>query len=269
METELFRGRLRDLARRAGQNNYLTHTEFLSASELADFYEILRKLSASLSADLRHGTLDGVPFVIYGGHAEAERNVICFLPDWQSPEDFSAAAENGDVLKMLRVLPANRRFAEELSHRDFLGALMNLGIERDRIGDILVSEEETCIFVLSELSELVARELSRVKHTSVQCTVCAPVDCRIRPRYEALSGSVASNRLDAVMSMAYHLSRGTAQELIERELAAINGRTCSNAGKLLQPGDRISVRGHGKFIYDGEEKRTKKGRIYVKIRKLS
>ncbi len=273
---------IRDLAERTRQNAYLTHTEFLSASELSDFYTELRRLPGGFleerpmetddsvhSLQIKSGTLDGVPFLVYGGHTEAERNVLCFLPDWLSPADFlTGETANGEVLKMLRVQPVNRRFAEELSHRDFLGALMNLGIERDRIGDILVSEEETCIFVLSSLSGLIAEELTRVKHTSVHCSLLPPGECDFAPRFQELGGSVASCRLDALLAMVFSLSRGTAQTLIERESAAVNGRACLSAGHVLQPGDRVSLRGYGKFIFDGDEKRTKKGRLFVHCRKF-
>ncbi len=277
MMTQDFLGHIRDLAGKTRQNAYLTHTEFLSASELSDFYTELRRLPGGLSAnrpadspmDIRSGTLDGVPFLVYGGHSEAERNVLCFLPDWLSPEDFlTGEAANGEVLKMLRVEPVNRRFAEDLSHRDFLGALMNLGIERNRIGDILVSDEESCIFVLASLSGIIAEELTRVKHTSVRCTLLPPGECGIAPRFQELGGSVASCRLDALLAMVFSLSRGTAQTLIERELAAVNGGSCLSAGHVLQPGDRVSLRGYGKFIFDGEEKRTKKGRLYVHCRRF-
>ncbi len=273
---------IRDLAERTRQNAYLTHTEFLSASELSVFYTELRRLpggflaerpmetdDSASSLNIKNGTLDGVPFLVYGGHSEAERNVLCFLPDWLRPADFLAGEEaGGEVLKMLRVQPVNRRFAEELSHRDFLGALMNLGIERNRIGDILVSETETCIFVLSSLSGIIAEELTRVKHTSVHCSLLPPGECDIKPRFQELGGSVASCRLDALLAMVFSLSRGTAQTLIERELAAVNGSACLSAGHVLQPGDRISLRGYGKFIFDGEEKRTKKGRLFVHCRRF-
>ena len=113
MMAQDFLGHIRDLAGKTRQNAYLTHTEFLSAAELSDFYTELRRLPGGLSEDKKSGTLDGVPFLVYGGHTEAERNVLCFLPDWLSPEDFlTGEAAGGEVLKLLRVQPVNRRFAE-------------------------------------------------------------------------------------------------------------------------------------------------------------
>ena len=262
-ENNLLAGRIRDLSIKTYQNDYLTHTDFLSASDLALFYEILRK--QGISGNTR--TVNGVPFVVYGGRQDADRNVVCFLPSYQSEADFLRfEPETGSVIQLVHVLPRNRKFADVLTHRDYLGALMNLGIVRDKIGDILVGEEEAYIFVLNEIAELVSKELLQVKHTTVQCEIVNPVACTLEPKFEEVTGSVASERLDAVLAMVYHLSRTKAQELISAEQVFVGGQTMLSAGYLLKPGDRVSVRGHGKFIYTGAGPLTRKGRVFAKVR---
>ena len=166
----------------------------------------------------------------------------------------------------MEVRPVNRKFADELTHRDYLGALMNLGLERDRIGDILTDSENAYLFVMKENAELICSELIRIRHTSVVCHPVPASSCTIRPEFEEREGSVSSERLDAILAMVYHLSRGKAQELVEQELVFVDGRTAFSGGYDLKPGSRVSVRGHGKFQYLGAGAQTRKGRFYAKVK---
>ena len=163
-QNALLEGRIRDLYEKAYNSNYLTHTCFLAASELAQFHAILRKQGISSKVH----AVNGVPYLIFGGRADADRNVVVFLPDYMTEESFLAEEPaQGDVIRCLHVTPLNRKFTDALTHRDYLGALMNMGIERDQIGDILCGDAEAFIFVLSDMADIIARELTRVKHTSV------------------------------------------------------------------------------------------------------
>ena len=171
-----------------------------------------------------------------------------------------------EVVSCMEVRPVNRKFADELTHRDYLGALMNLGLERDRIGDILTDSENAYLFVMKENAELICSELIRIRHTSVVCHPVPASSCTIRPEFEEREGSVSSERLDAILAMVYHLSRGKAQELVEQELVFVDGRTAFSGGYDLKPGSRVSVRGHGKFQYLGAGAQTKKGRFYAKVK---
>ena len=145
---------------------------------------------------------------------------------------------------------------------------MNLGIERDQIGDILTGDKEAYIFATTEIAEMICKELVRIKHTSVKCEKVSSADCDIRPAFEEVSGSVASERIDAIIAFVYHLSRSEAQKLIESEMVFIDGRTAYSGGYDLKVGNRVSVRGHGKFIYDGPSGTTRKGRLFVSARKF-
>ncbi len=256
-------GRIRDLATRAYQNNYVTNTEFLSLSELNQFYQILASEGVSANTHRYHGA----GYVIYGGFEDAERAMVCFLPEYMDEESF-IMAENAEpqVLFCVHITPVNARFADDLTHRDYLGALMNMGIERDQIGDILVGDNEAYVFATPQVAELMEKELIRIRHTSVKCRKASAAECSIRPTFQEVSGSVASERIDAILAFVYHLSRSEAQKLIEAESVFIDGRTAYSGGYDLKPGSRVSVRGHGKFIYDGQSGTTRKGRLFVKVR---
>ncbi|SFG71870.1 YlmH/Sll1252 family protein [Oribacterium sp. WCC10] len=255
-------GHIRDLSERAFNNDYLTHTGFLSLSELAFFYSLVQ--SSGISPHMH--IFNGCPFFVYGGHEDSERSVICFLPSYMTREDFHKnEISHGDIVNCIHITPLNKKFADELTHRDYLGALMNLGLERDLIGDILVDEQSAFVFVLSEASHIISEELSRVKHTSVQCNIISPSECTVKTVFSAISGSVASERLDAILSMVFHLSRGKSLDIVKSENVFVDGRILTDPGYTLKPGERVSVRGYGKFIYEGTGNSTKKGRFYANV----
>ncbi|OON88258.1 hypothetical protein BXO88_00175 [Oribacterium sp. C9] len=262
----LLEGRINDLSERAYNNDYLTHTHFLSAGDLAYFHSMMRNKGGSRQSNI----YNGCRYLIYGGHSESDRNVLCFLPSYISEADFISSEEkNGDIITCLHIEPLNHKFADKLSHRDFLGALMNMGIERDQIGDILVEESDAFVFVLSDIAEVIASELSRVRHTSVRCDIVSASECYIEPRFTDISGSVASERVDAIIAMVFHISRGKTQDIIKAENVYVNGRTVIDPGYNLKPDERVSVRGYGKFIFDGMGNVTKKGRSYAHVRLFS
>lgn len=235
-QNALLEGRIRDLSEKAYNSNYLTHSCFLAASELAQFHAILRKQGISSKVH----AVNGAPYLIFGGRADADRNVVVFLPDYMTEESFLAEEPaQGDVIRCLHVTPLNRKFTDALTHRDYLGALMNMGIERDQIGDILCGDAEAFIFVLSDMADIIAREFTRVKHTSVSCEVVPPSACTLEPAWE---------------------------ELITAENVFIDGRTVIDTSYTLKPDERISVRGHGKFIFTGTGNTTKKGRVYAHVK---
>jgi len=256
-------GRLKDLANRAYQNGFATNTVFLSLSEQAHVYQIF----ASEGVPKNVNEYCGAKFLFYGGFDEAERAMIVFLPDYLDEETFLLSEkEEQSTISCIHILPVNNKFADELTHRDYLGALMNMGIERDQIGDILAGEKEAYVFATPEIATMIEKELIRIKHTSVKCMKVKASECDIRPEFQEVSGSVASERIDAIIAFVYHLSRSEAQKLIESESVFIDGRTAFSGGYDLKPGSRVSVRGHGKFIYDGQSGTTRKGRLFVKVR---
>ena len=268
MDNTILTKRVKELSQKAYQGNFVTHTQFLAASEQAEFLEAAGKKAVDPQDETRSsGIYQGVPWILYGGWEEAERRVLCFLPDYLDRESFLLQEEaEPEVISCMEVRPVNRKFADELTHRDYLGALMNLGLERDRIGDILTDSGNAYVFVMKENAELICSELIRIRHTSVVCHPVPASSCTIRPEFEEREGSVSSERLDAILAMVYHLSRGKAQELVEQELVFVDGRTAFSGGYDLKPGSRVSVRGHGKFQYLGAGAQTRKGRFYAKVK---
>lgn len=176
--------------------------------------------------------------------------------------------EEKEYTACVKAEPLNVRFADEdLSHRDFLGALINLGIERDCIGDILVGENVTYIYATAAMGPFIAENLAKVKHTDVKCELVDPEECTLVPQFDEVRVNVASERVDAIVAGVYNLSRTVAARLITSEYISINGTVVKSGGKTVPVGAAVSVRNHGKFYYDGIDGTTKKSRLYIRIRK--
>ena len=264
-DSDYMEGRIRDLARSAYLNDYITHTDFLSASEQAAFHTALRKLGVPPLVD----RLEGAQYLLCGGFDEAERQTVVFLPSWLDAETYKAQEEEEpQVVTCLKISPAAAKFADALSHRDYLGALMNLGITRGQVGDILIDREDSSayVFVFRDMADFICSELSRVRHTTVIPREVPPSSCTVRSEFEIREGSVASPRLDAVLSFVCRLARGKAQELIEREAVTVDGQTALSGAHELKEGSRVSVRGFGKFVFVGSHGTTKKGRSYIEVK---
>ena len=244
-----------DLSRAAYQRDRITFSDFLDLNE----QNILHKLPK----DRLYTRV-----VSFGGFPLAERQMAAFIPDalslrWGKEE--LDPAEAGYPFSVLQISPINPRFAEELSHRDFLGALLNLGIERSRIGDIICRGAEASVFVHNDMKELVAGELTRVRHTSVKVTETVLTDFHYTPEYDEIRGTVASVRLDSLLALAFSSSRSKLSGLIEGGKVFVNGRLVTSNGYEPKEGDIVSVRGMGKFRFAGEGTRTRKNRLSVTV----
>ena len=245
-EEQLLKKRLTELAGLCWQRDIQTHSGFLTLREQTVFHSIERELAP-------------VRVLLAGGYPQAERKMVCFLASY---EEESAPLP----IRVLSVVPAAPRFAQPLTHRDYLGAVMNLGIERSCVGDILAEENGCFIFCLEAMEEFLCRELTMVGRTPVVCTPAERPE-QIAPRRQPVGGSVASVRLDNVIAMVFNLPRSRVAPYIEGERAFIDGRLETSASARLSGGEVVSVRGLGKFQYLGEQKETKKGRLYVRAEK--
>lgn len=264
-EIDILRGRIHDLSQRASKDSYLTHTEFLSLSEQALFYKILKEEHVSL-LEKKYA---GVSYFLFGGHEDDDRKIIFFLPYYQKEEEIKNQIMDGEIISVIHIYPKNIKFADVLTHRDYLGALMHLGINRNQFGDILTDGTNGYIFIMSSFASLIKEELIKVKHTSVNVEVIKPKDCPFKMRFSLENINVASLRLDCIIAEVFHLSRRDSQILIASESVFINGMTCMDNSHNLNENDRVSIKGKGKFIYIGQQGLTRKGRLFIKIKRYS
>ncbi len=204
--------------------------------------------------------------LIYGGHEQAERCIALFFPEFMNAEEIlQSELETDELIVCLEIEPKSGRFAKTLGHRDFLGALIGLGIERDQVGDILLEGNKAYAFVLSKMGDYIIESLSSVGSENVRVSRIPCRDCPASVHFEERIFTVSSLRLDLIVAGAFHLSRETAQKAIAGELVKIDSTEHPENATSLKGGERISLRGKGKIIFVGSQGESKKGKIVVKV----
>lgn len=184
--------------------------------------------------------------------------MVAFLPDALCYEYFYP-------ISVLKIRPLQKKFSETLSHRDYLGAILNLGLERSKIGDIVVQDDFAILFVHQSLESFVQDELKRIRHTSVITEVENFQDFSYSPKIEEKKGTVSSLRLDSLLALAFSSSRTKLVAYIENGKVFVNGKLITSNGYQIKDSDIISVRGLGRFQYKGMVSQTKKRRYFVTI----
>lgn len=243
-EIELLTARIRDLAAGAQQTDTPRFTGFLSAEE--------RQAVEGLASRLTKNHL------FFGGYSGAGRTVLgCFPPSMSPGEDvFPVAA---------LTLTWPGRF--ELTHRDFLGALMSLGLRRDVIGDIAPEAGRCVLFLLSPVAEHVKNQLCTVGRVGVR--IVPGIDGGPPPQqeYEELRFTIAAPRLDAVVAALTKSSRETAAQLVRGGQVRLGGVEIDKISAQVRDGDTLSLHHYGKYLVDSVSETTRKGRIVLKVRK--
>lgn len=248
MEKEdlLLQKRFAELANRSYTQNMFTFTEFLSLPELDLFYQNEPQLKFA-----------GV--TVFGGTEGCDRKVIRFgnVEELGYDEPFPIVC--------IVIEPLIEKFGENLNHRDYLGALMNLGIERENLGDIFIKGKTGYVFCLERIAEYIMENLSQVRHTNVKLHVSEREEEFVQKEVEEMVVLSASERIDGVISKVYNLSRSQSIELFRGKRVYVNSRLCENNSYQLKVKDTVSLRGYGKFVYNGVGYQTKKGKLSVKV----
>lgn len=247
-EETLLKKRFIELSNAAFNRSIPVFTDFLNLNELNIFYSISRELSA-------------VRYQAFGGYESAERQMIAFIPD-----AFCCESEDFFPISVIRISPLNQKFADTLNHRDFLGAIINLGIDRSKVGDILVKGNEAILFCHEKLADFFIEQLIKVKHTNVKVAVDKLGDFHYEPEFKQIRGSISSTRIDSVLTLCCNTSRSQAVDYIMGKKVFLNGRLIEANSETIKEDDIVSVRGVGKFVFTGILSHTKKGKVFVEIK---
>lgn len=223
-------------------------TPFLSAGERVSVEALL-----NTSGHPRH--------LFFGGYEGAERSICAFLPDWQEEEDWGCGEDC--PVSCLRCT-----FQEDapLSHRDFLGSILGLGITREKVGDLLVSRGVCDVIVLKEIEDFLLLNLDSAGRTKLKIKPVALSDLSPKPpEVRTIKDTVATLRLDAVAATGFSLPRSKAADLISSGKLQLNHRECVKPDKAVAEGDVLSCRGLGKCVVKSAGKLSKKGRIMIEL----
>lgn len=236
--------KVKDAVRQCEQKNSPKFIGFLSETELGNAVKLLKNENAK--------------FCFFGGYSEASRTFLCVMPEWME-EDFSVFP--------ISTIEFSYRKTEKLSHRDFLGAVMSLGVTKESIGDILVAEEKTYMFVAESVADYLISQIQKVGSVGVNVNLSEEKEFSYTPKFDEKTNTVASMRLDCVVSAICNCGRKRANELIEAGFVIVNSAVVEKSTFVVKQNSKISVRKHGKFIIEECNNFTKKQRIVLKYKK--
>lgn len=239
-ETAFISKRFADLSRQAQRKGIVTFSDFLSLNE----QQILQQNKHKLTSD----------YQMSGGYEYAERQMVAFIPDalfyeWDYP------------MQCVRVRPAYPKFAEKLTHRDLLGALMSLGIERSKLGDLIVTDKQMLFFAQEAIVPYLLEQLTSIRHTVVTLEPQSGGAIDYTPEYDEREAVVTSNRLDAVIAAICRQSRAAALRMIQEGKVSVNGAESLHNTYYCKQGDLLSIRGFGKVRFKEMIGVTKKDRL--------
>lgn len=239
-ENELTAKRFSELKRKS--EHYFTFTDFLGLSE-----------QSILKSTVRDG------YTLFGGAMGCERVMARF----GSPEELGY--EEDFPIGIIEITAKSEKYAERLTHRDYLGTILGLGLERDIIGDIIIRGTVAYLFIKEDMLDFVKDSLTRVRHTDVVARRADSIPEGELYKTSNIRIQANGERIDAIVAKVFSLSRDDSALLFKQGLVFINGAECQSVSKPLKPGDIVSVRGHGRFIYRGYESLSKKGKLNIDI----
>ncbi len=245
-DNELLRKRFAELIKRSASGYYFTFTSFLGLAEQS----VLRGALGEMRCE----------YTLFGGAPDTER-VICRFGD-----KGEIGYDQPFPISCILISAKDKKFKEKLSHRDYLGTLMGLGIERDTLGDIVIREEGAYLFCEENIAPFIVDNLFRVRHTEVIAGIVNSLPEGELYHTKEINVQVASPRADAVISKVFSLSRDDSLTLFKRGLVYRNGFEIDTPSKQLNCGDIVSVRGYGRFIFVERTGLTRRGRENISIK---
>lgn len=241
-ERKIFLAQISELAERALKLQEPQWTDFLEPPDRQQAQAVL-------------GWNPGVRFNSYGGYAKSERRRIAVYPDYYIVETIQPA---------LAFLEITTKSPEPLSHRDFLGSILGLGLKREKLGDLLVNFNSCQVILQPELVDFLKIHLQKVGIHPVELTEIDPE--QLNPpeqREKVIRSTVASLRLDAIAGLGFGESRTKMVREIRSERVKVNWKVEKNPDASLEPGAVISIRGRGRVVFKEITGSSKKGRIGI------
>lgn len=240
---------LRDLSRRAYEGGYITVSDFLDERQLGLLSSMEGRLSVSMAPE--------------GVFEEAERQAVFFVPPEMKPY---LKESIDDALCCLKIELQDRRFlSRPPEHRDYLGALMGLGIKREKLGDIRLQGMDAYLVCKREIAPYIIESLTSVGRSLVMISYAQQEEYPEPPKGIESVISVASLRLDALVARGFNLSRDDAQKAIRQGLVFIDGQESLEPDRMLEIGKRITFRSKGRLILRESKGSSRSGREQIRV----
>ncbi|HHW66823.1 RNA-binding protein [Defluviitalea raffinosedens] len=245
IEERLIASKILDRANTALRDHANTFTDFIDMYKLSKYLVMVHNISdLSIKA--------------FGGYPESERKIIGFCPDYRELQDYDFPVTPVEI----HLKSSNE---ESISHRDYLGSVLGLGIERSKIGDILVYDHKAIVFVNKDIASYIINNLFKVKNIKAEAKEILLDEVVLpEPKIKEITSTVSSLRADSILSAGFQLSRSKIVDLIKSEKALINGVIASPASHIKE-GDFLTLRGFGKIKLAEVRGKTKKDRVSIVI----
>ncbi|WP_129596379.1 RNA-binding protein [Anaerophilus nitritogenes] len=226
----------------------------IKASDFYDPYQI--SLCESIFRNF-----DDINYKIFGGYEKAERKIMIFYPEYMELQK--------EDCPICGIRIYGKFSKEDISHRDFLGAILNLGLKREKIGDILIDDGQANVIIFKELYDYIQINLEKISKYKVNVELI-PFSNMIQVQEETkiINTTVASLRIDSILSAGFKESRSSIGRNIQYDKVKVNFKPINQSSYMLKEGDLISVRGKGRIILDQIENKTKKDRYRVIIKRM-
>ncbi|MFZ5596374.1 MAG: RNA-binding protein [Bacillota bacterium] len=246
-EEKLLMARAADMARSVLDSHRPQYTDFYDPYHAGLIVSALRRA-------------DGLKYRADGGYPGAERQRVVICPDYMDPLEVPGG------ISFLSV--TGRYYGSRPGHRDYLGALLGMGLKREKIGDILVHEDGAHLIVAEEIAPVILAGLSGVGRYTVRVEEIAAADLRLPvERVKAVKTTVSSLRLDAVAAAGFGVSRSKMADFITAERVYLNWQVKNSPSRAVKPGDVITIRGRGRVEVEGVEGVSRGGRIFIQLRR--
>lgn len=253
IEDKLLIAKLQDKIKQCKIRNKIVSTEFLNLHQ--------KKLIQNKLNELKIKN-----YIFHGGFEEAENQALIIYPE-KLTEEIVLNAIN-DIINAIKITLPNEQVGE-YEHRDYLSAVMRLGVERERIGDIIVYKNEAYIISIKENAQYIAdslKEFTRFKKSQIEIISIEEIKSKM-PEFMQIEIHVSSNRLDSIVAEIARTSRSKAEELIKNEKVSINCKYEYKSSKTVNVGDIIIVRGSGKYILNDIKENPKTKRLTIILKK--
>lgn len=234
--------------------NKIEHTDFLDLAQI----ELVQKFINKIKIE---------NYMSYGGFEQAERKMFVIYPEKFNSEVVEKNLSS--IVQIVRVeLPEDLK--GKYTHRDYLGAVIKLGVKREKVGDIIVDNDGADIIVDKDISKFLLENLGGLTRFSKSKIMIENIENlrTVQIRKEEREIIVSSLRLDNVISELARCSRNKALDIINMERVFVNFQCETKKTKQIKPGDMITIRGKGRFFIKELVGQTKSGRTIIKIEKF-
>lgn len=233
--------------RGAKYSNFLTPQEQIQAVEILNNYKFDN-------------------YLFFGGNDDCERTILGVFDDYITPQISELSELSEFSICCIKIQPTDKNITN-ISHRDYLGSIMGLQLERDVIGDIFCFDDYGVVFIKDNLKEFVLSNLDKVGKTRVKLSIIDGLELKNTKKFMLIKGTVSSLRLDCIVAFLINKSRSDATKTINSGIVTVNYSVVTNVSKTLKIGDVIVIRGKGKFVLDDDIKQTKKDRLFITVKK--